>query len=250
MSAYCQLPPEKYRVDSKAPVQQGNSSASQGPIGATDSPLEIRFATVVSQQGQYREQSHIIPPFWMQPEFLFTSLEQLSKAYSTIWSYFCRTRTPVLTAVRESLQLNGLYGLGKALTMDSRNSGPPSVCPCACCIMCPSGTLSWEGCGDSWLKSVCIFTKKMQKVLNTCLKHEMWLGLCSLCWVAHPLLIFHLSCIYVRENRPFVLLGSRLTKLLAKWHCFGLHWDADGHACPQLHNSTCALLWMPWRRAG
>ena len=24
---------------------------------------------------------------------------------------------------------------------------------------------------------VCIFTKKMQKVLNTCLKHEMWLGL-------------------------------------------------------------------------
>lgn len=173
MSAFCQLPPEKYRGG-----QQGFSAARKflcqpRPSRCHRHSLEIRFATVVSQQGQYREQSHIIPPFWMQPEFLFTSLEQLLKAYTTTGSYFCRTRTPVLTAVRESLQLNGLYGLARALSMDSRNAGPLSVCPCACCIMCPSVTLSWEGCGDSWLKSVCCFTKKMQKVLNTCLKHEM-----------------------------------------------------------------------------
>jgi len=40
VSAYCQLPPEKNKGGSKAPVQQGNTSASQGPLDATDTPWQ------------------------------------------------------------------------------------------------------------------------------------------------------------------------------------------------------------------
>lgn len=115
--------------------------------------------------------------------------------------------------------------------------------------------LSWGCCGDCHLKSLRIFGRKAQKVLNimqysirACVHEALPTICCSFIHLAF-------TC---RQNRNSALIGSirPLEQSIVCWWLTIVFWlkfrvdDCSLGFCFWVHNSVCLLLWTPWTRAG